>query len=93
MLVYHRHLFQVVEASIGEVLVATSPSLGVTLWSLVAPVLVLLLMEVRPEDVWIPFGLAFFGSALGWIVGLMLSNHPAKAEIRFTLGYLARRYL
>ena len=93
MLLYYRHLFQVTEASIGEVLVATLPSLGVTLWSLIAPLLVILLMKVGPEDVWPPFGLALFGSGLGWIVGLMLSNHPAKAEISFTLSHLARRYL
>ncbi len=93
MLVYYRHLFQVTDASVGEVLAATLPSLGVTLWSLVTPLLVFLLMEVGPDTVWLPFGVALFGSALGWIVGLMLSSHPAKAEVNFALNHLARRYL
>ncbi len=76
----------VVGVSLRRVLAAMRKSLGVTAGSSVAPIFVLLLMQIDANHIWLPFGIASLGAATGFAASARLVQHPMWGEI---LGVLA----
>ncbi|MGR8981777.1 MAG: lipopolysaccharide biosynthesis protein [Gammaproteobacteria bacterium] len=91
MFVYYSNLISVTEIRVGDIFKAVFPSLVVTGFSLTVPVAVIAFMNIGPNSYAGPFIIACAGAGLGWIVGVQLTRHPARDEIKATLTSLLRR--
>jgi O-antigen/teichoic acid export membrane protein len=91
LLVYYRQISLVLPISYSDVFRAVVPSIRIAVISLIAPALVIAVMEIGPTDLWWPFLVAFSGCGLGWLLGLWLSDHPAKAEVKSMIDHMVRR--
>ncbi len=84
--VIYRFLRPLLDLKPLELLRATSKSFLVTLHVLIAPIAVLLLMPVGPNDLWLPMITASVGSAIGWFTGIFLTKHEMCADVKNLLA-------
>jgi len=82
------NLSRLLDIAFLDILGATVRSLGLLVLSCIAPVAVLATMQIDPEHLWTPFLIASAGAGIGWLGGLVLFNHPLKAEILLHTGNL-----
>lgn len=87
-LLTYRFLRPLLDLKLLELLRATSKSFLVTLHVLIAPILVLLLVPVGPNDLWLPMIIASVGSAIGWFAGIYLVKHEMCADVNNLLAKL-----
>ena len=61
---------------------ALVPSVVVTGFSVIAPVLTVLFLDVKGKDMILPLALASVGAGLGWLFAVHVTNHPIKGELQ-----------
>jgi O-antigen/teichoic acid export membrane protein len=81
IVISYRYLRPLIGLRTAEIIDATAKSLKVTVFSLIAPMI--LVVTIRPDHppflLWLVLG--FSGAALGWLAGIFLFEHPVKKEI------------
>lgn len=82
------NLKRLLDIAFLDILGALLRSFGVLVLSCIAPVAVLATMQIDPAHLWAPLLIAAAGSGVGWLSGLVLFNHPLKAEILLHAGNL-----
>lgn len=60
---------------------ALNKSLMVTIWSLLIPLLVFIYLPPKPDQLWLPLGIAILGCAVGWLAGVLVHHHPYRNEL------------
>ncbi len=68
---------------------ALVPSVVVTAFSVVVPVLTILFLDVEGEGMILSLALALMGAGLGWLLAIHVTNHPIKGELRGLWAKLA----
>lgn len=76
--------------TLADVVGASMKSVGITVFSSIAPLIIVLTMKIDAEHIWMPFALSAAGSALGWYVGALLFNHPIVVEITAIYLWIGR---
>ncbi len=77
----HSHLTKLLGYGVTDLVAAGRRSLAVTLLTAVAPLLVIATLGPQPENSLLALALGGLGALGGWLAGLMIFAHPAKAEI------------
>ena len=65
-----------------QVLRGTGKSAIVTLTSLLAPFTIFLIWENTFQNPWLPLLLGLSGACAGWLIGVLVTNHPVKPHLQ-----------
>jgi len=75
-------LHRLIALSMRDLFRALVPSAVVTGFSVIAPVLTVLFLDVEGEDMFLSLALASAGAGLGWLLAIHVTNHPIKGELQ-----------
>src|SRR5262249_15621702 len=77
----YRYLRPLIGLRSGEILDATEKSLKVTVFSLIAPMILVATIRLDHPPFLLWLGLGFSWAALVWLAGIFFLEHPVKEEI------------
>lgn len=92
-MLYYRKLSKFKELAFAGLTTALVPSVLVTILTCVGPVATVLWLTPIAKHFLLALSVATVGAGLGWLLGLMLTSHPLKHEIRYGVSLLGRRFL
>lgn len=74
--------------SVSALLGAAGRNGALALFSALLPIAVVVTSPPGPSNVWLPGLLGGAGAAVGWLVGLIVVNHPLRTELSLVWGRL-----
>ena len=92
VVVFYRIIDRLIGVSLGDVIRRSAKSAGVTLCSIIAPIIVVSLMRTDPSHVWTPLIIAAAGTAAGWLIGVLLFRHDLRKEILTMAAKVSPRF-
>ncbi len=88
---YYRKLRQYKALTIRKFIKALLPSAMITILACIVPAASFLWFAPISRHIFLALSVASIGAGLGWLLGLMLTNHPLMNEIRHGVSLLRRR--